>query len=218
MKYDGKQVVITGATRGLGRMLATYFQSEGANVVGLSRSEGCDVGNLDDVRRCMPRKVDILICNAGVSKAGYAMMLSPKDVQDVVQTNLIGAFFASREAAKSMRSAGRGRIVNISSIAVPFEDPGTSLYAATKAAVLTMQAVLSKEFAPMGITVNALGLSALPTEMFGEHSPETQAKILSRLIPPRVATFQEVAHVLDFFLADEADNVTNQCVWLGGAR
>lgn len=217
MKYDGKHVVITGTTRGLGKQLAAYFEAEGAIVHGLSRSTGCDVGDPAAVRASMPPQVDAVVNNAGIAKAGYSLMLTPSAVEDVVRTNLLGTFYVSREAARRMRPNG-GRIVNIGSIAVPFEDPGTSIYAASKAGVLTMAAVLAKEFAAWGITVNTIGLSAFPTEMFGEHSPETQKAILDRLPLPRMATFEDIANVVDFFASDASSYVTGQVIYLGGVR
>jgi 3-oxoacyl-[acyl-carrier protein] reductase len=217
MKYADKQVVITGDTRGVGAMLKDYFESEGATVHGLSRSAGYDVGDPFAVRAAMPPEVDILINNAGLAKAGYALVLSPQSVEAMVRTNLLGPFYVSREAARRMRGRG-GRIVNIGSIAVPFEDPGTSIYAATKAGVETMAGILAKEFASWGITVNTLGLSAFPTEMFAEHSPETQADILARLPLPRVATPDDICNVVDFFCSERSSYITGQVVYLGGAR
>jgi 3-oxoacyl-[acyl-carrier protein] reductase len=216
MRYEGKQVVITGHTRGLGKMLADYFHDEGAEVRGLSRSEGCDVGDLEQVRKAMPRHVDICVNNAGVMQAGYAPMLSSARVEDMVRTNLLGTFYVSREAARAMRPGGR--IVNIGSIAIPFEDPGTSMYTATKAGAYAMSGVLAKEYVPFGVTVNTIGLSALDTEMFREHSESTRKAILDRLPIKRMATFEDVRHVLDFFLSDDASYITGQIVFLGGAR
>ena len=215
MKYDGKQVVITGATRGLGRMLADYFQSEGANVVGLSRSEGCDVSKPEDVRRCMPRKLDILINNAGVAGSGLAMTLSPESARDTISTNLLGPLYASQEAARAMRATG-GRIINIGSVHTALEPIGASAYVASKAGLEGLTGVLAKEFAPYGITVNTLGLSPMDTDMLASLTEGQRAAFIARLPLPRLATFDDVRVAIDFFCSPEASFYTGQTLYLGG--
>ncbi len=213
MKYDAKQVVITGTSRGLGAMLKAYFEAEGATVTGLSRSEGCDISNILAVREHMPKHVDIAINNASVMYAGYSLMAGASDTLEMLHTNFLGTFFCTREAAKR----GASRIVNLGSIAVPLEDAGTAIYAASKAAVLTMSGVLAKEFSPR-TTVNTIGVSALDTPMFAQHSEATQRAILAKLTPPRLATITDITHVIDFLVSDLASNVTGQVIYLGGVR
>jgi 3-oxoacyl-[acyl-carrier protein] reductase len=215
VKYEGKQVVITGTTRGLGKMLATYFQSEGANVVGLSRSEGCDVGTPEDVRRCMPREVGILINNAGVAGSGYAMTLSAEKARDTIATNLLGPLYACQEAARAMRRTG-GRIINIGSVHTVLEPVGASAYVASKAGLQGLTGVLSKEFAPFGITVNTLGLSPMDTDMFASLTEGQRAAFIAALPIPRLATFADVVNVVDFFCSEQSGFITGQTVWLGG--
>lgn len=217
MKYAGKHVVITGASRGLGLELAHHFASEGATTYDLSRSNGCDIANPFDVQAAMPPHVDILVNNAAMGTASYAAATPFDLARETVLTNLLGTFNCCVEAAKRMRSTG-GRIINIGSIAVPFEDPGTALYAATKAGCMTMMGVLAKELASWGITVNTVGVSALGTDMWWAHSEKTQQSILSRLPFPRLATFEDVFDVVDFFCSDRSSYVTGQTVYLGGAR
>jgi 3-oxoacyl-[acyl-carrier protein] reductase len=212
MKYEGLSVVITGASRGLGLELADHF--EGANVFDLSRTNGCDVSDPAAVRATLPPHVDILVNNAAVGSASYAAATPDGIARETVLTNLLGTFNCSVEAAKRMRSTG-GRIINIGSIAVPFEDAGTALYTATKAGCEAMTGVLAKEFAPWGVTVNTVGVSALPTAMWAAHSEATQKAILSRL-PLGMATFEDVFAVVDFFCSSPF--ITGQTIYLGGAR
>src|SRR5215217_1591479 len=193
--YQGKVVLVTGASRGVGLEIARHFLSKGATVIGLSRGAAgiedenyahfsVDLGNSEEVVNCFRKEIakqfksiDIVVNNAAVLTSQYAMIMPVKNATDMVNVNLLGVFFVSREAAKLMRKNNWGRIINISSMAVSLEPMGDSIYAATKAGINTLANVMAKEFSSMNVTCNTVAISAIETDMLQSHSPAAQVKI-----------------------------------------
>jgi 3-oxoacyl-[acyl-carrier protein] reductase len=232
-RYEGKVAVVTGASRGIGRMLAEYLLGEGAQVAGLSRGEvddapdgythyAVDVTDARAVQMAFARmarahgRVDIVINNAAVLTSQYAMIMPAANAQAMVDINLLGTFYVTREAAKVMRKAGSGRIINIGSMAASLEPIGDSLYAATKAGVATMAAVFSKEFSTFNVTCNTIGVTAIPTDMLDQHDRAVIDAIIERLPVPRYAEPDDIFNVVDFFASDRSSYITAQTVFLGG--
>lgn len=235
-RYDDKVVLVTGARRGLGAFIANYFEKQGASVVGFSRhldgnptsdrrlDLAVDVGDPVSVNagfgvvRKRFGRLDICVNNAAVLTSQYAMILPAASAQAMVDTNLMGVFLVSREAAKLMRKGRWGRIVNVSSMAVRLEPMGDSVYAATKAAVTTLANIMAKEFATTNITCNTLGISAFETDMLAQLPREKVDTIIAGLPIPRLAGPDDVGHVLDFFCGPGSESITAQTVYLGGVH
>ena len=234
-KYQGMVVVVTGARKGLGRLLADHFLDEGARVVGVSRGEATithacyehhavDIGEDDAVRALFsklarsPGKVDIVVNNAAVLMSIHAMLMPAPRAEEMVRTNFLGGFYVSREAAKLMRKGKFGRIINIGSMAATLEPIGDSVYAATKAASMTLAAVLAKEFAGYGITVNTLAVTALETDMLDQLPREKVDAVVAGLPIPRFATPDDIFNVVDFFASRRSSYITAQTVFLGGVH
>lgn len=240
MKYESKYVVITGSSRGVGFMLANHFLENGAFVIGISRSEharllhknyfhiSVDLGNPDAIVRAfkediskITRKIDILINNAAVMTSQYAMIMPVRNAEDMINTNLLGVFMMSREAAKLMRNTDPSRIINIGSMASSLEPAGDAVYAATKAAIITLANVLSKELSSFNVTCNTLCITAIETDMLRSHSSVAQEKIksiIAALPLPRIAEIEDITNVIDFFASDRSTYVTAQTIYLGGVN
>jgi len=234
--YDGKIVLVTGARRGVGQLVAEHFLKHGAQVVGFSRHDdtgeprpgyhpmAVDVGKADSVARGFERvrkqfgRVDIAINNAAVLTSQYSMIMPAAAAQGMLDTNVLGTFLVSREAAKLMRRGKWGRIVNISSMAASLQPMGDSVYAATKAAVATLANVMAKEFAPMNVTCNTLGITAIETDMLGLLPRDKVDALIAGLPIPRYALADDVLNVVDFFVAERSSYVTAQTVFLGGVN
>ena len=233
LRYQDRVVVITGTRKGLGRILADHFLAEGARVIGISRGEGtiahaeyehhqADVGDDPAVREVFHEigrlhgGVDIAINNAAVGLARHAILTPASQAEEVVKTNLLGSFYISREAAKLMRKRAMGRIINIGSVSLCPGAGRRAIYAATKSATSTLTSVLAKEFAQYGITVNTLGVSALPTDMYAQLSQEFRDDLVSSLPIPRLATPEDITNVIDFFASPMSGYVTGQTIFLGG--
>lgn len=236
VRYDGKVVLVTGARRGLGAVIVDHFEQRGAQVVGFSRhvddipksdrrvDVAVDVGDagsvsagFEEIRKHFG-KLDICINNAAVLTSQYAMILPAASAQAMVETNLLGTFLVSREAAKLMRKGRWGRIVSVSSMAVALEPMGDSVYAATKAAVTTLANIMAKELATTNITCNTIGVTAFETDMLRQLPRDKVDAVLATLPLARMATSEDVAHVLDFFCGPGSGCITAQTVYLGGVH
>lgn len=236
MRYAGKIVLVTGARRGVGRLLAEHFLREGAQVIGFSRhaddgfaAEGytaieADVGDAESVARGFEQvrkafgRVDIVVNNAAVLTSQYSMIMPPAAARSMLETNLFGTFMVSREAAKLMRKSKWGRIINVGSMAASLEPIGDSIYAATKAAVATLANVMAKEFAPLNVTCNTLGITAIETDMLGQLPRDKVDAVVAGLPMPRYATPDDIFNVVDFFASERSSYVTAQTVFLGGVN
>lgn len=236
MRYEGKIVLVTGARRGVGRLLAEHFLAEGAQVIGFSRHEddefaapgytplAVDVGDPDSVARGFEQvrkqfgRVDIVINNAAVLTSQYAMIMPAGAAKGMLDANILGTFLVSREAAKLMRKSKWGRIINIGSMAASLEPMGDSIYAATKAAIATLANVMAKEFAAMNITCNTLGITAIETDMLGQLPKDKIDAVIAGLPLPRYATAEDIFNVVDFFASERSGYVTAQTVFLGGVN
>jgi len=227
-------VLITGASRGIGRALAERFIAAGCQVAGCSRKEPetpldgyrhfcLDVADEKAVKKLFAdlRKefggLDILINNAGVASMNHSLLTPLSTVERVFKTNVEGTFLFCREAAKTMKNAGRGRIVNLTTVAVPLRLEGESVYAASKAAVESLTQILALEFAPFGVTVNAVGPTPVKDGGLIDSVPREKIdQLLARQAIPRMATFDDVYNVVEFFCREESDFITGQIVYLGG--
>lgn len=235
--YKGKIVVVTGASRGVGFEITKHFIRNGATVLGLSRGESSfadqnykhftvDIGDPESVINCFKKEIgrqfkviDIVINNAAVMTSQYSMIMPIKNAIDMVNVNLLGVFFVSREAAKLMRGKEYGRIINIGSMASSLEPIGDSVYAATKAGISSLANVMAKELSSMNITCNTLAITAIETDMLNSHSETAQVKIkeiINSLPIPRMASADDILNVIDFFAAYRSSYVTAQTIYLGG--
>lgn len=230
---DGRVILITGSRKGIGRHLVEHYLEQGLRVVGCSRkpldlaharyTHVCaDITDEAAVKALFARirsdcgRLDALVNNAGIASMNHALLTPMSAVEDVMRTNFLGTFLVSREAAKLMRRSGGGRIVNFSTVAVPLALAGEAAYAASKAAVVTLTAILAKEFAPLGITVNAVGPTPIDTDLIRAVPEEKIAALIDSQAIKRLGEPRDVANVIDFFLRPESDLVTGQTLYLGG--
>jgi 3-oxoacyl-[acyl-carrier protein] reductase len=235
--YRNKTVLITGSSRGVGLEITKHFLKHGAIVIGLSRGESLynhnnyhhfpvNIGDPESIINCFKKeigkhfkRIDIVINNAAVMTSQYSMIMPIKNAMDMVNVNLLGVFFVSREAAKLMRNKETGRIINIGSMASSLEPIGDSIYAATKAGISSLANVMAKELSSMNITCNTLAISAIETDMLNSHSATAQVKIkeiIESLPIPRIAKADDILNVIDFFAAERSSYITAQTIYLGG--
>lgn len=231
---DRAVTLITGTRKGIGRHLAEQYLERGHYVIGCSRSArdviehpgyrhfSLDVGDeaavkalFGSVRKEFGR-LDALVNNAGVASMNHVLLTPGDTVSRIMGTNFNGTFLCCREAAKLMQRRRYGRIINFATVAVPLKLEGEAVYASSKAAVVTLTQVLSRELAPYQITVNAVGPTPIDTDLIRSVPQEKLDALLARQAIGRFGEMRDVLNVVDFFLRPESDFVTGQVIYLGG--
>lgn len=225
--------LITGTRKGIGEFLVRHYVAQGHQVVGCSRTapdwllEGythicADVADeaqvlalFGQVRRQFGH-LDHLINNAGIASMNHILLTPLSTVQEILSTNVIGTFLFCREAARLMMVAGGGRIVNFATVATPLQLEGEAIYAASKAAIVSLTQVLARELAEFHITVNAVGPTPVQTDLIRNVPKAKMEALLARQAIQRFGTFEDVAQVTDFYLSGKSDFITGQTLYLGG--
>jgi len=227
-------MLISGTSRGIGKYLTEYYLKRGFVVIGCSRKPldyktGADYHHFclditDEVKvkemfsfiRKKYGKLDVLLNNAGIASMNHSLLMPLETVRRILDTNVVGTFLFSREAAKIMKKNNFGRIVNFASIAVPLKLEGEAVYAASKAAVITLTEITSREYADYGILVNAIAPTPVYTDLVKGVPKEKLDKFLTRQAIHRFATPADISGVIDFLIKKENKMVTGQIIYLGG--
>jgi len=240
---ESKSIIVTGATRGIGRAIAIEAARRGANVAfnflksdqaatelkGEIEAAGvkamafkADAGDLKSVREMVNAvkaafgRIDGLVNNAGLTRDKLLVMMTEDDWGEVIRTNLTGSFNFARAAAFMMMKAKGGSILNITSISGLSGMAGQVNYSASKAGLIGMTKAMAKELGRLGVRVNALALGFIETDMTAA-LPAANREAALKLIPlERFGTVQDVAPVAAFLLSDAAAYITGAVIQVDG--
>ncbi|CAN5348587.1 3-oxoacyl-[acyl-carrier-protein] reductase [soil metagenome] len=239
MGFDGKVVVVTGASRGIGRAIASSFAAKGATVAcvatteanaqatveaigGQSKAYGCDVSDATAVESTFEKIVQdlgtpaILVTNAGITRDTLMLRMKEEDWDRVIDVNLKGSFLWIRAVTKSMMKARYGRIVNISSVVGQSGAAGQVNYAASKAGIIGMSKAVAKELGSRGITCNVVSPGYIATDMT-EALPEEMKEYVNKTAPAgRLGTPEDIAAAVVFLASEEASYITGQALTVDG--
>ena len=233
MRIDltGKNALVTGSTRGIGRAIAQSLAEAGARVAIVGRDQAraeavaaevgngaqgfaCDVSDVAQVTALVEAVekafggVDILVNNAGLTRDNIMLRLKDDDWDAVINANLRGAFASTRAAIRGMMKKRWGRIINIASVVGIIGNKGQSNYAASKA--------VAKEFASRGVLANVVAPGFIETDMTAAMTPEARATMSQQIPLERLGTPEDIATVVTFLASDRAAYITGQVLVVDG--
>jgi 3-oxoacyl-[acyl-carrier protein] reductase len=235
----GKKALVTGATGGIGKAIATALHAQGATVclsgtraavleeikAGLgerAHAVACNLSDPADVEKLVPAAeeamggLDILVNNAGITRDNLAMRMKPEDWQAVLDVNLTAAFTLIKASMRGMMKARWGRVINITSVVGVTGNPGQANYAASKAGMIGMSKSLAHELASRNITVNCIAPGFIETAMTDELNDKQKEAILGSVPAGRLGQADEIAAGAVYLASAEAAYVTGQTLHING--
>jgi 3-oxoacyl-[acyl-carrier protein] reductase len=236
---SGKNALVTGSTRGIGRAIAEAFSKSGARVAVVGRDQqraeeaAAAIGNgakgfaadvtetatvaklIDDVEKAFG-SIDILVNNAGITRDNIVMRLKDEDWDIVQNANLRGAFAAIRAVSRGMMKKRNGRIINVASIVGLIGNKGQANYAASKAGLIALTKTVAKELGSRNILVNAVAPGFIETEMTAAMTPEARQALGKQIALERLGTVNDVAAMVTFLASDLAGYITGQVFVVDG--
>ncbi len=243
MNLTGKNAIVTGGSRGIGRAICLELARQGANVlfsyagntaaaeeslraiealgargIAVQRSvddpEGAKL--LVDTALKELGSVDILVNNAGITRDGLTMTMKEEDFDAVIATNLKGAYLMMKAVTRPMMKARYGRIINLSSVVALRGNPGQINYCASKAGVIGMPKSLAKELGSRGVTVNAVAPGYIQTDMTAALPDSAREALLGAIPAGRMGAPEDVAAAVAFLASEQAGYITGQVLQVDG--
>lgn len=236
MQKESKKILITGASRGIGKDIALKSKEKGYEVLGTSttnegvsnlRENGIhglqlnlnDKKSVESFNYLLTQEhsdIAVLVNNAGITRDNIVLRMTEEEWMDVLNINLNGAFKISKTVLKFMLKKRWGRILNITSTSASTGNRGQANYAAAKAGIEAFSKSLAKEVGSRGITVNAIAPGYIQTDMTKVISEKVKEEILSQIPLSRFGKPEEISQLVDFLISDEASYITGQTIHING--
>ena len=236
MSKEKKKILITGASRGIGKDIALKSKENGYIVLGTSTSEEGAQGlekegilglvlNLNDSKSIEGfndalikdhSDIEILINNAGITRDNIVLRMSDEEWMDVLNVHLNGTFKISKTVLKFMLKKRWGRMINITSTSASTGNRGQANYAAAKSGVEAFSRSLAKEVGSRGITVNSVAPGYIETDMTEQINNKMKEEILKQIPLSRFGRAEEVSQLIEFLITDEASYITGQTIHING--
>ncbi|MGB5446774.1 MAG: 3-oxoacyl-ACP reductase FabG [Psychromonas sp.] len=239
MSMQDKVVLVTGASRGIGRAIAEHFAALGATVLGTATSENganaisdylgeagkgfvLNVTDNDSIATLFDNikeqygVVDVLVNNAGITRDNLLMRMKDDEWNDIIETNLTPIFKMSKAVLRQMMKKRQGRIINVGSVVGTMGNAGQANYAAAKAGVIGFTKSLAREVASRGITVNTVAPGFIETDMTKALTDEQRASTLSAVPAGRLGDPKEIAATVAFLASEGAAYINGETIHVNG--
>lgn len=243
MSLEGKIALVTGSSRGIGRAIALALGNKGVNVaVNYAGNEQkaeevvqelqalgvkaikirANVADEQDVKAMIKEvtkefgRLDILVNNAGITRDNLLMRMKVEEFDEVIETNLKGAFLCTKAVTRTMMKQRYGKIINIASIVGVSGNPGQANYVAAKAGLIGLTKSTAKELATRNILVNAIAPGFITTDMTDVLTEDQKDAILSQIPLEKLGEPEDIANVVCFLASDEAKYITGQTIHVDG--
>jgi len=235
---DGKVALVTGASRGIGKAIATQLKNLGAVVIGTATSEhGAEkiseylgegnglvlnvtndesIASLFETIKAKHGSIDILVNNAGITKDNVFMRMKDSEWHDIIDTNLSSIFKLSKSVIRPMMKNRNGRIINIGSVVGSMGNAGQVNYSTAKAGLLGFTKSLAREVASRGITVNTVAPGFIDTDMTQTLTDEQKEGIFAQVPANRLGKPEEIANTVAFLASDSAAYITGETIHVNG--
>jgi 3-oxoacyl-[acyl-carrier protein] reductase len=239
MRFQDKVVMVTGGAAGIGRVTAEAFAREGAKlaICDVNPEAGAEtlktlgpgasfeqVNVVDETsvsrwvdgvaQRCV--RIDVLVNNAGITRDALLLRMKESDWDLVLSVNLKGAFLCTKAVVRYMAQQRSGRIINVASVVGVVGNAGQANYVASKAGLIGLTKTVAREFAPRGITVNAVAPGFIETQMTAVLSAKIREGFLAQIPLGRAGTTEDVAGAVTFLASDQAAYLTGQVLHVSG--
>ena len=241
---SNKIALITGASQGIGKAIAKLFSSSGAHVICLARNKDklkdlvsqisedgnsasfipCDISSESSIENAFKdvlteyKQIDILINNAGITRDSLLLRMKEHQWDEVLNTNLKGAFYTTKFVLRHMMRKKYGRIINITSIVGLQGNSGQSNYSASKAGLIGFTQSVAKEVASRGITVNCIAPGWIETEMTNDLDTEIKQQIIKDIPIGKTGKPEDIASTALFLASKESKYITGQTITVDGGR
>ncbi len=244
INLTNKNALVTGASGGIGRQIALDLAKQGAKIVisgtnqeKLEKTKNqitseipnseihiltCNLSDVSAVKSLFAKseeilgQIDILVCNAGITKDNLILRMTEEEFDNVISVNLKSCFILNQEAVKKMISRRNGRIINISSIVGTTGNPGQANYAASKAGMIGMSKSMAAEVAGRNVTINVVSPGFIDTEMTQILTEAQKEKILQKIPMKRMGSAKDISASVCFLASDEASYITGQTIHVNG--
>ena len=241
---ENKIAIVTGASQGIGKTISKIFSEAGAHVVCVARNTtklknlvdeilkngnsasyiSCDINNgklFESSIRSITKdyeNIDILVNNAGITRDSLILRMKDEQWDQVLSTNLKGAFYGTKSVLRPMMKNKYGRIINITSIVGLQGNPGQSNYSASKAGLIGFTQSVAKEVASRGITVNCIAPGWIDTEMTDVLSQDFKSEIVKNIPIGKTGSAKDIAYAALFLASNESKYITGQTITVDGGR
>ena len=242
---ENKVILVTGASRGIGRATALLLAEQGAKVIvnynksereaeeviSVIREEGreaimikANVANEEEVKEMFTEirekfgRIDVLVNNAGIMKNNLLLMTKTDEFNEIMETNCKGVFLCMRAAAKMMMKKMSGKIINLSSIVGVNGNSGQIVYSGSKAFLIGLTKSAAKELGMYGITVNAVAPGLIDTDLIKDLKEDIKQDLLNNISLGRIGTPEDVAKVILFLCSELSDYVSGQVIGIDGCQ